>query len=55
MTEEEIARFELVLREADRIRQEIAFDETLHGTGEGSPKQALYGLESQNDALLLAA
>lgn len=56
MTEEEIARFERVLREADRIRQEIALEEAFHTWSEGSPNGAIYGLEhSRKDALLLAA
>lgn len=56
MTEEEIARLEQVLREADRIRQEIALEEAFHTWSADSPKEGVYGLEhSREDVLLLAA
>lgn len=56
MTEEEISRFEQVLRESDRIRQEIALEEAFYGAFEGSPKQTIYGLEpAREETLLLAA
>lgn len=57
MTKEEIARFEQVLREADRIRQEIALDEALYSAYEGSPEGLVYELEhySYENAPLLAA
>ena len=56
MTEEEIARYELVLREADRIRQEIALEEIFYAGSEGSPNQMINEMEySQEDIPLLAA
>lgn len=56
MTEDEVARFDLVLREADRIRQEIAFEEAFYAWSEGSQNGTVYGLEhSQESVPLLAA
>lgn len=56
MTMEELARFDQVLREADRIRREIALEEAFYGALEDSPTQQIYGMEySREDMLLLAA
>ena len=55
MTDEEVARFELVLREAERIRQEIAL-EALYTESEGIPYRPIHGPEhSRQDGVLLAA
>lgn len=56
MTEEEIARFDLVLREADRIRREVMMEEVLYATDEVAPAHVIYGLDRiKEDVLLFAA
>jgi hypothetical protein len=56
VTEEEIARFALQLREAERVRAQIARDEAAQaGSGEEPPPAALPVLEQPPASALVAA
>ncbi len=56
MTEEEIARFALQLREAERVRAQIARDEAARaGSGEELPPAALPVVEQPHASALVAA
>jgi hypothetical protein len=56
VTDEEVARFALQLREAERVRAQIARDEAARaGSGEEPPPAALQVVEQRPASALVAA